>query len=572
MGAVTVAITGTGKVGRGARDVLETMGATWLSPAQLREVASDPRADRHKIYACHLELGDYLQHKDGRQAFDRELYRAHPDQFVSIFDTAIAPFTTLFLNGGFWQEGCPRLLTSAQLAQIQASAPVNRFLSIVDCACDWGGGLEFVNEATTLDDPVVQCMGGDKFHRDASDPRSTQLSSIEILPTALPLDASRQFSDSILPYVRALLRDPKSQGKDELAGALRAATVVADGALVGEHKKLEASLTQVQKVVKRRKVLLLGSGLVAGPAVKTLTERADIDLTIASNDLAAAQSLAAPSGSTAVHLSASDTSALSALISSHEVVLSLLPAPLHVGIASLCITHGSSLVTASYVSPSMSALHSQAKEAGVVLLNELGLDPGIDHASAMRLIAEARASGNAIKSFVSFCGGLPAPEVSNGPLGYKFSWSPRGVLTAALNDARYRINSNEVTIPGEDLLRRSFRELPIIKGFALEGVANRDSLPYLNEYGLDKDGLETILRGTLRYKGFADTVDVFKRIGLLGLDTLEEPLDRWEDLTDVCLRAKGYEGTSAGEREEAVRELAGGNELTARVVLETLAE
>jgi len=189
----------------------------------------------------------------------------------------------------------------------------------------------------------------------------------------------------------------------------------------------------------------------------------------------------------------------------------------------------------------------------------------------MRLIGEATAAGHTIKSFVSFCGGLPTPVQSKGPLGYKFSWSPRGVLAAALNDARFRLNGAEVRVAGADLLARNFADVPIIAGIEFEGVANRDSVPYLEEYGLDA-GLETVLRGTLRYKGFARTVDVFKRAGLLSLDALEAPLDRWEGLVDICLGRSGTDVADDDARRVAVLKLAGGDEQVAQVALETMAE
>ena len=168
-----------------------------------------------------------------------------------------------------------------------------------------------------------------------------------------------------------------------------------------------------------------------------------------------------------------------------------------------------------------------------------------------------------ISSFVSFCGGLPSPELSNGALGYKFScvhrvslaraltdsilcrWSPRGVLTAALNSASFRLAGHDITIPSDKLLSQNFPHVPLLRGFAFEGVANRDSLAYLPEYGLPSD-LPTILRGTLRYPGFARVVRCFRALGLLSLEPLEAPIDRWEQLVDSCARRLGVE--QKGER------------------------
>nr|CRX79225.1 hypothetical protein ls5931a1_00038 [Leucosporidium scottii] len=572
-GPLTLVISGRGRVGKGAESAFDHLGVEWVTMEELRRITADENADVSKIYAVQLELKDWLKNKEGK-AFDREEYRQHPERFESSFAKDIAPHTTLFLNGGFWEPGCPRILTTAELASVQQEAPEGRFLSVVDVGCDWGGALEFVVKPTTVDDPVVQFDASTgEITRDPATPHTTQVSSVEIYPSTLPLDASNHFSEAILPYVRSLLADPTCSGKDKIAVSLRNAIVCEDGELVERHQKLYELLKEREAGRGAKRVVLLGSGLVAGPAVKTLAARENVDIIIASNDLKSAEKLAQPYRNvTATPLDASNSRAVESLVADADVVLSLLPAPLHVGVAKLCIKNGTSLVTASYVSPEMNGLHAEAKEADIVLLNELGLDPGIDHASAMKLIEEARESGNEITSFVSFCGGLPSPELSGGPLGYKFSWSPRGVLTAALNDARFRLNSREVLIPGAKLLSQNFAEVPIVAGFAFEGVANRNSLGYLKEYGLPED-LPTILRGTLRYPGFARTVNVFKQLGLLSLEPLDSAPARWEETTDLCLRRAGHSVTNRDSRLQAISELSGSSDVKlAEDVLSTLEE
>ncbi|GAA5888440.1 hypothetical protein JCM6882_008620 [Rhodosporidiobolus microsporus] len=553
VGPLVITISGRGKVGDGARQACDELGVEWVKADDLEKLASDPKGDTRKIYACHLELGDYLVHQDGKP-FDREEYRKHPGRFSSVFHSKIAPYTTLFLNGGFWSPDCPRLLTTAQLAELQKD-PKNRLLSIVDVSCDFGGGVEFVKAPTTLDEPIIQYDAAeDRLHRDASHPTSTQLSSVEILPSAFPHDASTSFSTSLLPYLRRLLDGPLpaagSADPDSIEAAVERATLVKDGKLEERYEWLNGLLEEAGK--KRQKAVLLGAGLVAGPALRTLAARSELDVVVASNDLPAGQALAeGHSNVEAVYLDASDESALASLINGADVVLSLLPAPLHVEVAKLCIENRASLVTASYTSPEMAQLDEQAKEAGVVLLNELGLDPGIDHVTAMRLLDEARSTGNKVRSFVSFCGGLPSPELSNAPLGYKFSWSPRGVLTAALNSASFRLNSRQIDVPGPKLLQKHFSSVPVLPGFSFEGVANRNSLAYLPQYGLEEE-LPTILRGTLRYPGFARQVNAFKKLGLLDAEKLEAPVERWSGLVDACLRAKGVKVGAAASRVEAV--------------------
>ena len=149
----------------------------------------------------------------------------------------------------------------------------------------------------------------------------------------------------------------------------------------------------------------------------------------------------------------------------------------------------------------MEKLNTKAESAGILLLNEIGLDPGLDHLAAMKVIDECKARGEVIESFVSWCGGLPAPEsATDNPFGYKFSWSPRGVLLATQNPAKFLENGQIQNIPSQNLLKsaKEVRDLHPVLSF--EGIPNRDSLKYIKLYGLDRDHLKTMFRGTLRYK------------------------------------------------------------------------
>lgn len=142
----------------------------------------------------------------------------------------------------------------------------------------------------------------------------------------------------------------------------------------------------------------------------------------------------------------------------------------------------------------------RAKNAGVTLLNEVGLDPGIDHLLALECFKDIHERGGTIESFISFCGGLPAPEHSDNPLRYKFSWSPRGALVNTLASAKYLSKGQIVEISGGGDLMSSPRELDFLPGFALEGFPNRDSTQYGELYGLGSK-VQTLVRGTIRYKG-----------------------------------------------------------------------
>mgnify|MGYP001375515680 CR=1 FL=1 len=183
----------------------------------------------------------------------------------------------------------------------------------------------------------------------------------------------------------------------------------------------------------------------------------------------------------------------------HDLVISLIPYTFHPLVIEAAMAAKKHFVSTSYVSAVMAGYDAAAKEAGITVMNEIGVDPGIDHLYAMKTITETHARGGQVLSFTSYCGGLPAPECSNNPLGYKLSWSGRGVLLAAGNPAKYLEDGKVVEIPGPRLLYDGPKEIHIYPGFNFEGYPNRDSTPYNERYGIPE--CQTVLRGTLRYKG-----------------------------------------------------------------------
>jgi saccharopine dehydrogenase (NADP+, L-glutamate forming)/spermidine synthase len=274
----------------------------------------------------------------------------------------------------------------------------------------------------------------------------------------------------------------------------------------------------VEKAMK--KILILGAGLVAGPLVKYLLDQPDLSVVVADVEVARARKLVAghPRGQ-AEFLDISDKATLAAAIGRADLVVSMVPFTFHPVVATLAIEQGKNMVTASYVSPAMRELDAAAREKGVLLLNELGLDPGIDHMEAMRIIHEVHDSGGQVLAFTSYCGGLPAPEANTNPFGYKFSWSPRGVLLASKNSARFLKDGQAVSVPAEDLFARP-EIIPIPGLGAFEGYPNRDSIPYRDIYGIPET--LSILRGTLRYPGWCATLKKMVELGLLD----DTPRDR----------------------------------------------
>ena len=194
-----------------------------------------------------------------------------------------------------------------------------------------------------------------------------------------------------------------------------------------------------------------------------------------------------------------------------DLVISMLPASMHINVAKDCVRFKKHLVTASYVSKEMVELSDEAIKAGVVLINENGLDPGIDHASAMKVIDEIHQQGGELISFKSYCGGLVAPECNDNPWGYKFSWNPRNVILAGQGTAQYIENGEYKYIPYNRLYTQT--NTVEVKGYGrFDAYANRDSLSYRKSYGIEN--IPTMLRGTLRMEGYCKAWNVFVKLGI----------------------------------------------------------
>jgi saccharopine dehydrogenase-like NADP-dependent oxidoreductase len=267
-----------------------------------------------------------------------------------------------------------------------------------------------------------------------------------------------------------------------------------------------------------KKVLILGAGLVANPMVQYLLGK-NFKVSVASNTPDRANTMVGnhPNGHTLMW-EADDEEMLDTLVAGHDLTVSLLPYRFHVMVAKHCLKHKKNLVTSSYVKPEMMALNEDAKQAGILFLNEMGLDPGIDHMSAMRIIDKIHAKEGAVLEFYSICGALPAPEAAGNPFRYKFSWSPKGVILAGNNDAHFLRNGQEVSVPTKDLFKNPF-EIDFPKVGKLDVYPNRDSIVYKSIYGIPE--ARSVFRGTFRYKGWCETLDVIKKLNLISNDVFD---------------------------------------------------
>ncbi len=265
-----------------------------------------------------------------------------------------------------------------------------------------------------------------------------------------------------------------------------------------------------------KKILVIGAGRSTYSLIKYLKQQSianDWQITIADYNVKLANEQAGNHERTeALQLDVTNDVDRRAAVQNADLVISMLPAHMHISVARDCVEFGKNMVTASYISPEMEALDEAAKKAGVIMINEIGVDPGVDHLSAMKVLDKIREEGGKMLIFESFTGGLVAPESDNNPWNYKFTWNPRNVVMAGSGGAVKFIQEGQYKyIPYHQLFRRI--EFIDIDGYGrFEGYANRDSLRYRSTYGLDD--IPTIYRGTLRKQGFCRAWDVFVKLGM----------------------------------------------------------
>ncbi len=262
-------------------------------------------------------------------------------------------------------------------------------------------------------------------------------------------------------------------------------------------------------------ILIIGAGRSATALIKYILEQATKNnwfITVAdANPELAKSKVGDHPQARAIWLDVSKPNDRKDIISRVDIVVSLLPAHMHLLVARDCIKLKKHLVTASYVSREMYRLGDEARDASLIFMGEMGLDPGIDHMSAMQKIDEIKAKGGNITAFRSYAGGLIAPESDDNPWHYKFTWNPRNVVLAGQGTAQYLENGKHKYIPYARLFKKyHLVDVPAVGVY--EAYANRDSLLYRSVYGLD--GIPNILRATLRHQGFCAAWNALIKIGL----------------------------------------------------------
>ncbi|XP_034232619.1 alpha-aminoadipic semialdehyde synthase, mitochondrial isoform X2 [Thrips palmi] len=537
VGPLTFVFTGSGNVSSGAQEVFQEMPHEFVPPEMLQKVAE--HGVTTKLYACEVRRRNHLVRKDGGK-FDPEDYDRYPSKYISTFSKKIAPYASVIVNGIYWAVDSPKLLTIPDAKQLLQPAHTpwlptspgtpalpHRMLGICDISADPGGSIEFMNECTTIDNPF--CLYDADRNKDTASFKGpgVLVCSIDNMPTQLPRESTDFFGDLLYPYALSIIQSDATVPleKQHFAPSVLGAIIASNGKLtpnfeyIQELRNQTTKQKQLYKEETAQRALVLGAGYVSAPVIEYLNRDKNVAVTVASSLKDEADKLAAkyPGVKPVILDVMSRPDNLRDLVEEADVVVSLLPYTLHHVVAEACVDTKTNMVTASYCTPAMQALHERAVEAGITVVNEVGLDPGLDHLLAMDCFDEVHQAGGKVMSFVSYCGGLPAPECSDNALRYKFSWSPRSALLNTLSTAKYLRNNEVVDIPAGGELMRTVHDLDFLPGFALEGFPNRDSLVYSQLYGIAGEA-STVLRGTLRYRGFTDTMQGLQILGLINMD------------------------------------------------------
>ncbi|XP_028601694.2 alpha-aminoadipic semialdehyde synthase, mitochondrial isoform X2 [Podarcis muralis] len=531
IGPITFVFTGTGNVSKGAQEMFNALPCEFVEPHELKEVSRT--GDLRKVYGTVLSRHHHLIRKsDG--VYDPVDYDKHPEHYTSRFNTDIAPYATCVINGIYWEQHTPRLLSrqDAQrlLAPLRPSAAAtegcpqlpHKLVAICDISADTGGSIEFMTECTTIDSPFCMYDADQHIIHDSVEGSGILMCSIDNLPAQLPIESTECFGDMLFPYIEEMLLSEASEPLESqnYSPVVRDAVIASNGSLTDKYKYIQKlrerrEYTHSLTMDKKRKILILGSGYVSGPVIEYLTRDPNIEITAASvmkkqlEQLAKKYSNVVP----VVVDVTEDEKRLEAMVKKHNLVISLLPYAFHPVVAKKCIDNKVNMVTASYLTPAMKELQESVEAAGITVISEMGLDPGLDHMLAMECIDKAKEVGATVVSYTSFCGGLPAPEHSGNPLRYKFSWSPQGVLLNTVQPATYLKNGEIINIPAGGALLDSVTVMDFFPGLNLEGFPNRDSTKYAKPYGIQS--AHTLLRGTLRYKGYSKAIGGFVKLGLI---------------------------------------------------------
>ncbi|XP_015743069.1 alpha-aminoadipic semialdehyde synthase, mitochondrial, partial [Python bivittatus] len=420
IGPLTFVFTGTGNVSKGAQEMFNALPCEFVEPHELKEVSRT--GDLRKVYGTVLSRHQHLIRKsDG--VYDPVEYDKHPELYTSRFNTDIAPYATCVINGIYWEANTPRLLSrqDAQklLTPLQPSPAAtegcpelpHKLVAICDISADTEGSIEFMTECTTIDSPFCMYDADQHIIHDSVEGSGILMCSIDNLPAQLPIESTECFGDMLFPYIEEMLLSDASEPLESqnYSPVVRDAVITSNGSLTDKYKyiqKLRENREYMQSLTmdKKKKVLILGSGYVSGPVIEYLTRDPNVEITAVSSlnlcprtvsvmKIQLEQLSKKYNNVVPIITDITEDERLSSLVKKHNLVISLLPYSFHPLVAKKCIDSRVNLVTASYLTPEMKELQESAEAAGITIISEMGLDPGLDHMLAMECIDKAKEVG-----------------------------------------------------------------------------------------------------------------------------------------------------------------------------------
>jgi len=537
MSPLVFAVTGAGAVSLAAQQMLHYLPCKYVDVDELPKLYKRTNIDNHSVYVCVVRAKDMVEPVSAGKSFSSEDYYKHPENYRPVFHERVAPYIHVLVTGHYWEPRFPRLLSLDQARDLHHKGRLP-LIALGDITCDIGGSIEFFEKATTIQNPFYAYDIPKRKIIDIQDYTGdgVVILGVDHLPAEFPCESSTDFGDGLWPLLKKVSSSPDTESLDEqkksLGDEVYKSMVTCRGKITPNfeyimemRKAREESKARDQK----KRVVVFGAGMTAGPAVEYLLANKNNSVTVVDANAAQVNALIRKFGHHKFEdLSGEDTNTarpavanagvvddyLMNIIKRSDIIVSMLPAPMHANIAKAAIATQTPMLTASYINPNMEELRSAAEAAGVPIVNEMGLDPGIDIMTSAKMIARIRAEGGKITKYVSLCGALPQPENSDGPMGYKFSWSPRGVLTAASRPTRFRVAGKWFDVPGKYLYHLT-QGITMFRGLDLFWVPNGFADKYAKIYGLRDDEADTVVRGTLRYAHFAPTVRAFQELDLL---------------------------------------------------------
>jgi alpha-aminoadipic semialdehyde synthase len=517
-----ITIAGTGSVANGIKNVLKELPLKEITVADLPGLWSrrghESEEDRKWVYILNVAAKDWCERKsDG--GFDKQEYYASPELYDSKFAEKILPFSRVIFNAIYWEQKFPRLITTEQIRTTEHS-----LITIGDISCDPNGSIEFLTRVTSISDPVLINEG-------------VAMLACDHLPAEFPRSSSENFSGTLFPFVEEILAEKYSP-------PIKSAIIAERGELSPSYEyitKLRAE--NAKKGIKefkaqQKKVIIFGAGYCVPPIAEYLSRFKDLvsEVIIVDQQKISKEKFTFDKNPVPIRFRKASLDEASDIIDENAgAVISMVPAFLHPQLAKICIQKKVPMVTASYISPEMKDLNAEAQKRGVLLMNEIGLDPGIDHLCVMKVLREIRERKEDLIEFKSYCGALPAPESATNSIGYKFSWSPMGVMRASGNGAEFYWDGEKIAVPGA-LLQFIPTEEKQFPALNIEMIPNRDSLSYIQTYNMNHfKNIRTFVRGTLRFPGFTN---FFRALSVMGcLDEkkvvhLEKGNNSWKNVME----------------------------------------